>query len=277
MEGACPICMDPVGSTGGKIARLSCGHCLCEACRQDLQKKARAPDPPDRDRTFRVTRRGLAAGPQPHCPLCRSGTLDAVAIVNIDPMAPTVPVALAAEAAPPIEPLNDLRDLSGDAMTTSQAISAERKRRAAGGSGPQVHFPQCSLSAVRNLLRNERLPRSFLATRQIGLGVGAIDAADQGDAGDIRYPDWPAILTPLAREGEVVVRFDPTRFGSELLHDARLMACAYLETTHVIAIFRHDTPVGGRVTFRKYDNDSMTGGSVAALVSPAHLHRAASP
>ena len=32
------------------------------------------------------------------------------------------------------------------------------------------------------------------------------------------------------------------------------MACSYAVTTHVVAIFRQQT--GGRVTFRKYDNDS---------------------
>ena len=40
------------------------------------------------------------------------------------------------------------------------------------------------------------------------------------------------------------------------MHDARLMACSYEIETHVVAIFRHDVHVGGRVAFRKYDNDS---------------------
>jgi hypothetical protein len=55
----------------------------------------------------------------------------------------------------------------------------------------------------------------------------------------------------------VIVQFDPTLVGpSELLHDVRLMACSYAATTHVVAVFRHEAPVGGRVAFRYYDNDS---------------------
>ena len=174
-----------------------------------------------------------------------------------DPMAPQVPPRRS-EPPPPIEPLDNLRDLSGDAMTTKEASIAERRRRASGDRGPQIHFPQCSLSAARNLLRDEMLPRSFLAERQIGQAVGALDVGGgQGSEGDIRFPCWRAILHPLVEPGEVLVAFDPQAVGaSELLHDARLMACAYVETTHVIALFRHDSLVNGRVGFRKYDNDS---------------------
>ena len=59
------------------------------------------------------------------------------------------------------------------------------------------------------------------------------------------------------RTDELVVQFDPKSIGSsELMHDVRLMACSYAVTTHVIAIIRHGALVGGRVAFRKYDNDS---------------------
>ena len=34
------------------------------------------------------------------------------------------------------------------------------------------------------------------------------------------------------------------------------MAIVYRETTHVIAAIRHDQLVGGRVAFRRFDNDS---------------------
>ena len=113
-------------------------------------------------------------------------------------------------------------------------------------------------SAARNLLRDEALSASFLATRQIGLPPGERDRAAQGAGGDIRFPDWPQILSGLVQEGEVIVCFDPQRVGaSELLHDARLMACAFLANTHVVAIHRDAQPSpGGRVTFRRYDNDS---------------------
>jgi hypothetical protein len=104
------------------------------------------------------------------------------------------------------------------------------------------------------LLRNEQLPRSFLVERQMR-GAGN-DRSEQPD-GEIRFPDWPAILRPLLRDDEVIVQFDPTNIGSsELLHDVRLAACSYMSTTHVVAIFRHSTHVGGRVAFRRYDNDS---------------------
>ena len=36
----------------------------------------------------------------------------------------------------------------------------------------------------------------------------------------------------------------------------RLMAIVYRETTHVIAAIRHNQLVGGRVAFRRFDNDS---------------------
>ena len=59
-------------------------------------------------------------------------------------------------------------------------------------------------------------------------------------------------------ESEVVVAFDPTAIGaSELLCDARVMVVVYPSTTHVVAVFRHESAtIGGRVAFRKYDNDS---------------------
>ena len=53
------------------------------------------------------------------------------------------------------------------------------------------------------------------------------------------------------------MRFSPQQVGgSELLHDARLMAMVFLSNTLVVAIHRDDVCHGGRVTFRKYDNDS---------------------
>ena len=110
-----------------------------------------------------------------------------------------------------------------------------------------------ALSAVRNLLRDEQLPRSFLANRQV---AGCAGTSEQPE-GEIRFPDWLSILQPLLRTDELVVGFDPTSIGlSELMHDVRLMACSYAVTTHVVTIIRHGALVGGRVAFRKYDNDS---------------------
>ena len=155
---------------------------------------------------------------------------------------------------PPSDGLLDPeRDLSGDALTrvltTTQALGRQRKGL--------VAWAQCSLSAVRNLLRDASLPASFLAQRQVGMSTGERDVADQGVEGDIRFPEWSSILRDLLREGEVVVRFNPQKVGaSELLHDARLMAMVFLASTHVIAVHRDAASLPGRVTFRKYDNDS---------------------
>lgn len=132
----------------------------------------------------------------------------------------------------------------GDAITTQQML---RHR-----NDPVYRYAQCSLSAARNLLRNEQLPRSFLVEHQ----CRGIDRQGQ-PGGEIRFPDWHAILNPLLRESEVVVGFDPTAIGtSELLCDARVMVVVYPSTTHVVVVFRHETAIGGRVAFRKYDNDS---------------------
>ena len=103
------------------------------------------------------------------------------------------------------------------------------------------------------VLRDEKLPRSFLVARQVD---GFADMTEQSE-GDIRFPDWRRIIEPLRGESEVVVQFDPTLVGmSALLNDARLMSCSYEATTHVVAIFRHDRRVHGQVAFRYYDNDS---------------------
>ena len=64
----------------------------------------------------------------------------------------------------------------------------------------------------------------------------------QGLRGDIRFPDWPLILRELLRPGEVIVRFNPQKVGgSELLHDARLMAMVFLANTHVVAVHRDES------------------------------------
>ena len=57
--------------------------------------------------------------------------------------------------------------------------------------------------------------------------------------------------------GETFVRFNPQKAGaSALLHDVRLMAMIFLANTHVVAVHRDEASVNGRITFRKYDNDT---------------------
>ena len=158
------------------------------------------------------------------------------------------PPVLVFEPPPAIDPVDPLRDLSGDAVTTAEALPRQRRGEAV--------WPQCSLSAARNLLRREDLPASFLAERQVGMATGELDTAVQGLRGDIRFPDWPAVLRELLHDGDTFVRFNPVKAGeSSLLHDVRLMAMVFLRNTHVIAVHRDEAP-DGRITFRKYDNDS---------------------
>ena len=203
------------------------------------------------------------AEPQSQPELQPQAELEPQAAVEIEVTAATeaAPVEAADQDVQPSEPapiacpppsdglLDPERDLSGDALTTTEALGRQRKGL--------VAWAQCSLSAVRNLLRGASVPASFLAQRQVGMSTGERDVADQGVEGDIRFPEWSSILRDLLREGEVVVRFNPQKVGaSELLHDARLMAMVFLASTHVIAVHRDAASLRGRVTFRKYDNDS---------------------
>ena len=152
---------------------------------------------------------------------------------------------------PPQQPtsLDPLRDMAGDATTTREALRLGT-------------WAQCSLATARNLTRRENLAADFLSERQMGMFglLDTADAAERGVAGDIRFPDWARVFRDanLLRQGEVIVRFMPQRLNSsELLKDARLMALIYVQSTHVVAVLRDDESLsGGRVTFRKYDNDS---------------------
>ena len=73
--------------------------------------------------------------------------------------------------------LDPLRDLSGDAVTTLEALPARQRK------GERV-WPQCSLSAARNLLRREFLNAEFLADRQLVMARAARGTATQGLRGD---------------------------------------------------------------------------------------------
>ena len=88
---------------------------------------------------------------------------------------------LVAEVTAPVPVLDEWRDMSGDAITYVEA--QERG----------VHA-QCTLASVRNLRRNPDYSVRRLSERCIG--------AEYVD--DIRYPDWPALILPVLREGEVV-------------------------------------------------------------------------
>ena len=135
------------------------------------------------------------------------------------------------DVAPPVRAaalptLDEWRDMSGDAITSLEA-------RARG-----VHA-QCTLASVRNLRRNPDYSVRRLSERCIG--------AEYVD--DIRYPDWPALILPVLREGEVVKRAQVRSVRAEELSDFR--AGVVVMEGHVVCFF-YDGDGG----FRVYDNDS---------------------
>ena len=67
--------------------------------------------------------------------------------------------------------------------------------------------PQASLATARNLLKRPDIMEEYLATRQIG-HIGIIDRTDQPN-GEIRFPDWAAVLRNIKTTSEVTVPFKP--------------------------------------------------------------------
>ena len=82
-------------------------------------------------------------------------------------------------------------DMSGDARTYEQAM-AMRPRP----------YAECSLSAYRNIIRDEFASREDLAARQ---------RYEEEITPDLRFPDWDRILQEQMNQGERVVSFYPQR------------------------------------------------------------------
>ena len=122
--------------------------------------------------------------------------------------------------------LDEWRDMSGGAITFLEAQTRG------------VHA-QCTLSAVRNLRRNPDYSVRRLSERCFG--------AEYMD--DIRSPDWPALIMPVLREGEVVKRVAVQSVGAAEMSDFR--AGVVVLGGHVVC-FYYDGDGG----FRVYDNDS---------------------
>ena len=122
--------------------------------------------------------------------------------------------------------LDEWRDMSGNAVTAREA----RERG--------VHA-QCSLASTRNLRRNPYYSRQRLAEHCVGH-----DYID-----DIRCPDWPVLMEPILREGEVVKRVGTENVRAEEMGDFR--AGVIILHGHVVCF--HNDGDGG---FRFYDNDS---------------------
>ena len=127
--------------------------------------------------------------------------------------------------------LDEHRDMSGDAITATEALQLGT-------------FSQCTLSATRNIRRNEHYTKERLSEL-------CIDAAFPGD---IRCPDWPRILSPLLRRDEEVKRAGLHTIPAEDMDGIRIgviYGFFHGVYNHVIAIINDDD--GG---FRVYDNDS---------------------
>ena len=130
------------------------------------------------------------------------------------------------------EILDPDRDMSGDALTTQQAIS-------------QGEHAQCSLAAARNVRRNPLYTRERLSQLSI---------QPEYD-GDIRLPDWPRILTEVSVEGECIKRGTwrtvPPHLLSEAKYAVTIQHRPHMSFTHVVALIWDD-----RGYFKLYDNDS---------------------
>ena len=92
---------------------------------------------------------------------------------------------------------------------------------------------------MRNLRRNAEYSVRRLAEHCVG--------AEYMD--DIRCPDWPVLMEPVLRAGEVVKRVAVTGVGAEEMSDFR--AGVIIVVGHVMC-FHND----GDGAFRVYDNDS---------------------
>ena len=121
---------------------------------------------------------------------------------------------------------DEWRDMSGDALTVRQA----RER------GVDA---QCSLATVRNLRRQETYTRDRLAERCV----------HQEYVKDVRFPDWPALLQPVLKHGEVVKRANLDNVPAAELMDFRL--AVIIHAGHATAVINDESDA-----FRYYDNDS---------------------
>jgi hypothetical protein len=123
----------------------------------------------------------------------------------------------------------DMRDMSGDARTYEQARHMYPRP-----------YAECSLSAYRNVMRDEDASRESLASLTI-------------DREDIRFPEWGQILERVIKPGECVAAFYPHRLPDRALWlGIRVAVMITQAPNHVVAVWRHSDDRSLRV----YDNDS---------------------
>ena len=207
----CPICLSRVGTDGGArpasrrhIADLQCGHRLCLACLKETRSSRRRECPECRAKCLAAAVRHVDAPVSlSERAARRTVLLRADRFARFETLEYIADEHSEDEAPPPshqIADTNPWRDMSGDARTTRQHL------RDGGGR------PQCSLSAVRNLYRDQAYSAEELSEHVAGGG------------GDIRFPDWAQLLKPLCGAREVYRQFRAERVPSELLGDVRLAA-----------------------------------------------------
>ena len=114
----------------------------------------------------------------------------------------------------------------------------------ATGCEQRYGYESVALSCVvRNLRRNPRHAADRLAEI----------CATRDYAGDIRFPDWPRVMSPMLSEGEVIKRVSMSSVRAEELSDVRAgVIMTVLRGTHAIAM--HNADDG---SFHIYDNDSL--------------------
>ena len=125
------------------------------------------------------------------------------------------------------QPLDEHRDMSGDAKT--------EETKEAGGKA------QCTLSAVRNLRRNETYSIERLSEHCIG----------RENHLDILNPDWPHLMQPILKENERVHVGTWRQIPQSRTHEIRVAVSVSWSPAHVIVLFNN-----GDGSFRVYDNES---------------------
>ena len=112
---------------------------------------------------------------------------------------------------------DEFTDKSGDARTSAQVRGT-------------ACFSQCTLAAVRNLLRDEKIEPEYLANCQ----MRGIDRHTATGELEIRYVDWVRVLERIRQLGEKTIRLKPRLQNSEAMQDV-IRGVAWKQI-HVIAV-----------------------------------------
>jgi hypothetical protein len=119
------------------------------------------------------------------------------------------------------------RDMSGDAYTEA--------------TKPAGTFAQCTLATVRNLYRDSTFTIQRLALNCISKDFPT----------DVRFPDWPKLITPRLNEGEVLRTGNWRDVPQQHFDDIRLAVSSSYHPPHVVIFIRDEAG-----HYRLYDNES---------------------